>query len=470
VQQLSQLISSHRLTVYETEVPEILWQDELGRLRIWAKEAQLPSLDVRLHDAIHIHEQVIRILLRLQRALGDMQDVLGDTSEEAMSDADTDDDDVDGTEMQMIYHSLRDTVNCLFHITTTILQPAYHPLVSAKVAGLSRSVLVQGAFSQESTPVERSAAIGEIPTAEPTPVGHEDPEEAPTATLMEQTARGIGGVDAIEVSLPAIVPAAAGAKLAQQRKKQSLGQSKSSPEGIRRSGSLPDRWTKSLEEAKRQEEGLIWDRIRKSDSVIRPVIGNYATNSINPKRMTSVYEPHSLGDLNRSVADVDGQIREAVKLLKHVVTVRKSTLGKEHPDRLASQHALALAYEANGQIKEAVKLLEHVVTVRERMLAEEHPDRLASQLALAAEYKANGQIMEAVKLLEHVVTVQERTLAEEHPDRLASQHKLASAYQANGQIKQAVELLKHVVTVQERTLAEEHPDRLESQRALTRLL
>ncbi|GIJ85143.1 hypothetical protein Asppvi_003999 [Aspergillus pseudoviridinutans] len=138
VGQFCQLISSDRITAYENEVPIVLWQDELGRLRIWAKEVQLPSLEVRLRDAFHIREQLLRILHRLQRALTDMRDALNDTAEESMSDADTDEeDDVDGTEMQMIYHSLRDTINCLFKITMVILQPVHHPLVSGKVIGLS---------------------------------------------------------------------------------------------------------------------------------------------------------------------------------------------------------------------------------------------------------------------------------------------------------------------------------------------
>ncbi|CAG8885060.1 unnamed protein product, partial [Penicillium egyptiacum] len=65
-----------------------------------------------------------------------------------------------------------------------------------------------------------------------------------------------------------------------------------------------------------------------------------------------------------------------------MVIVEGRTLDKEHPDRLASQHELAGAYKSNGQIKQAVELLEHVVAVRERTLDEEHPDRLASQRTL----------------------------------------------------------------------------------------
>ena len=52
---------------------------------------------------------------------------------------------------------------------------------------------------------------------------------------------------------------------------------------------------------------------------------------------------------------------------------------EDHPSRLASQHELAGAYQANGQVKEAVKLLERVVAIRTEVLAEDHPSRLASQ-------------------------------------------------------------------------------------------
>ena len=164
----------------------------------------------------------------------------------------------------------------------------------------------------------------------------------------------------------------------------------------------------------------------------------------------------------------DGQIKKAVELLEHVLTIRERTLAEEHPDRLVSQYELTRAYQADGQIKKALELLEHVVTIRERALAEEHPDRLASQYELARAYHADGQIKKAVELLEHVVAVWERTLAEEHTDRLASQYELARAYQADGQIKKAVELLEHVVAVWERILVEEHPDRLASQDGLAR--
>ena len=179
----------------------------------------------------------------------------------------------------------------------------------------------------------------------------------------------------------------------------------------------------------------------------------------HPLRLTS---QHAL-----AVAyEANGQVKEAVTLHEQVVAIEAKTLAEDHPDRLASQHELAITYQANGQIKEAIELLEHVVDIETKTFAEEHPRRLASQHQLAIAYQANGQIKEAIELIEHVVDIRRRVLAEEHPDRLASQHALAIAYRSNGRVKEAIELLEHVVAIRNSVLPEEHTDRLASQHTL----
>lgn len=156
-----------------------------------------------------------------------------------------------------------------------------------------------------------------------------------------------------------------------------------------------------------------------------------------------------------------GKSEKAVEVLEQVV--EQEELAQDHPDSLLSQHALASAYRYNGQVKEAVELLKDVVKIREK-LAENDPLRLTSQHSLAIAYQQNGQVKEAVELLEHVVKVEEK-LVEDRPERLASQHELAIAYRSNGQVKEAVELLEQVVKIKE-ALAENDPSRLLSQHSL----
>jgi tetratricopeptide (TPR) repeat protein len=109
----------------------------------------------------------------------------------------------------------------------------------------------------------------------------------------------------------------------------------------------------------------------------------------------------------------DGRVREAVRWLEESCLWRE-TLAVDHPGRLRSQHALAMAYQADGQVKKAVELLEAVVKAHET-LAADHPSRLASQHALAGAYQAGGRVQKAVELLEHVVEF----LRDDDPSRLA---------------------------------------------------
>ncbi|RMZ89045.1 hypothetical protein DV736_g3719, partial [Chaetothyriales sp. CBS 134916] len=209
--------------------------------------------------------------------------------------------------------------------------------------------------------------------------------------------------------------------------------------------------------------------------MVARILGNFKDGVLILERVVKIQEQTLAEDHPSRLAsqyalagayEANGQVKEAVALLERVVKIEEQTLAEDHPDQLASQHALAGAYEANGQVKEAVVLLERVVKIQEQTLAEDHPSQLASQHTLAGAYEANGQVKEAVALLERVVKIKEQTLAEDHPSRLASQHALAGAYEANGQVKEAVALLERVVKIKEQTLTEDHPSRLASQHAL----
>lgn len=129
---LSRLVSED-LSSFASEVPPALWKDELGRLRVWASnigahQTGQSSLDHRLRDASHIKEQTLRVLQRLQRTTEDINDILHHSpGDDDFSDLSGDeDDDEHQTEMQSIYHALRDTINNLFQMSMLIRKPAQH--------------------------------------------------------------------------------------------------------------------------------------------------------------------------------------------------------------------------------------------------------------------------------------------------------------------------------------------------------
>ena len=192
----------------------------------------------------------------------------------------------------------------------------------------------------------------------------------------------------------------------------------------------------------------IWVReglgVQVAEKAIRHLEAVFPSNDYENRSLWREYLPHALRILQGNEVDdleekydlcfwagqclrVDGRIKEAVKCLDICYKWRMDNFADNHPNRLASQHVLAMAYQDDGQIKKAVALLEHVVAIREAILADNHPDRLVSQHALAMAYQDDGQIKKAVALLEHVVAIREAILADNHPDRLVSQHVLAMA-------------------------------------------
>ena len=109
------------------------WEDELGRLRMWAAnigahQTGQSSLDFRLRDASHIREQIIKLLQGLLRRLHEARDVLAD-------DEDSDDKEIIGvsldeedpkTEIEELQQSVATNINCLFQMSMLVRKPAQH--------------------------------------------------------------------------------------------------------------------------------------------------------------------------------------------------------------------------------------------------------------------------------------------------------------------------------------------------------
>ena len=109
------------------------WEDELGRLRMWAANIGAhrigqSSLDYRLRDASHIRQQILKLLDVVRRRLTDAQEILDGDSEcddDCSSDGEDSNPD-EPSEMAQMLDSVATMINCLFQMSILIRNPAKH--------------------------------------------------------------------------------------------------------------------------------------------------------------------------------------------------------------------------------------------------------------------------------------------------------------------------------------------------------
>ena len=168
-----------------------------------------------------------------------------------------------------------------------------------------------------------------------------------------------------------------------------------------------------------------------------------------------------------------GQIKESLALVPHLESVlrrQSDALGAEHPDTLATAHALAGTLHAQGDYAEARARLEAVLAARTRLLGAEHPDTLHAAHNLAGTLRAQGDYAEARARLEAVLAARTRLLGAEHPDTLATAHNLANTLEYSGRWQAAARLHMQTVRNSEQWHGIAHPDAVQYLLALSRNL
>ena len=130
---VSRLKENEQLGKPTWSVPADLWEDELGRLRVWAAnigahQIDQSSLDFRLRDASHIRQQVIELLQDLRHTVEEAEGV---TNNQGGVDVDHNVDDEasseeDETESEQLYANVVSIISCLFQMSMLVRRPARH--------------------------------------------------------------------------------------------------------------------------------------------------------------------------------------------------------------------------------------------------------------------------------------------------------------------------------------------------------
>jgi hypothetical protein len=150
--------ASAGLEIYSSQVPLSVWNDELGRLRVWATNVGAhqrgqSSLDYRLRDASHIKQQILNLLNELEVTVSEIEQLLSDANP---STAALYADGTDGTEFQQLHATLSDVITCMYQISVLIRKPTRH----------DRLLQYNSGIGVASAPFDRGHVSNKFPAAE----------------------------------------------------------------------------------------------------------------------------------------------------------------------------------------------------------------------------------------------------------------------------------------------------------------
>ncbi len=155
-----------------------------------------------------------------------------------------------------------------------------------------------------------------------------------------------------------------------------------------------------------------------------------------------------------------GKYADAERLLREVISERKTSLGAEQPETLMARYRLAVVLWIQGKNAEAENEDRAVIKLQEKVLGAEHPDTLKTRDNLVAALLDQGKYAEAEAECRAVLKISEKVLGAEDPDTLKMRMDLALAFAYQGKFAEAEGEERAVLKLQEKVLGPEHPDTL----------
>jgi hypothetical protein len=149
--------------------------------------------------------------------------------------------------------------------------------------------------------------------------------------------------------------------------------------------------------------------------------------------------------LQESEGDHDG----ARVLLEEVLSVRRRTLGDQHPDTLDSITNLALLHTELGSYKVALDLSQEVVASHRKSLGEQEitDEEVAHSIgSLAAVHNLMGNCAMAEPLHKEALAIRQRLLGPENIDTLNSMYGLGQCTLGLGRQEEGMAMLEHVAS------------------------
>ena len=162
-----------------------------------------------------------------------------------------------------------------------------------------------------------------------------------------------------------------------------------------------------------------------------------------------------------------GLLAQANAPQDEALRIRRSALGADHPDTLASVAALAVLRGQQGKYDEAKPLFEEAIEKRRRTLGNDHPDTLTSIFTMGTLLFFQGKYDEAEAYFNEALEGRRRVLGPDHPHTLQSLRSQGSIRLAQGRLGEAEALHREAVESCRSRLGSDHPDTLISMAGLS---
>ncbi|RYP41484.1 hypothetical protein DL767_000989 [Monosporascus sp. MG133] len=156
----------------------------------------------------------------------------------------------------------------------------------------------------------------------------------------------------------------------------------------------------------------------------------------------------------------EGNGKDAEKMFKIAMEIKKRICGEEHPSTLTSMSNVVSAYMAQGQWEEAEKLSVQVIEMSKTKLGADDPSILPSMGNLASTFCNQGRWEEADKLCVQVMEMSKTKLGADHPGTLTSMNNLMWTYISQGRWEEAEKLGVQVMEISKTKLGADHLETL----------
>jgi tetratricopeptide (TPR) repeat protein len=150
--------------------------------------------------------------------------------------------------------------------------------------------------------------------------------------------------------------------------------------------------------------------------------------------------------------------KEAERLHKQALAIRRKALGNDHSDVASSLKNLADVYSALRRYSDSERLHLEALRIREKVYGPEHADIAHSLNNLALVYRMMGNHQEAERLHLRALAIRKKVHGEEHQYVGNSLSNLAALYASQENYARAEQLYRQALSIREKALGNDHVD------------